>query len=108
MDRHVPLWVKAVPILSLVYLIWPFDLFSDPVLGLGQLDDVAVILIGMRLFISLCPPELVQRHRRRMFAGMSGDGTSADDVVDATYRVLDDVSLVGHEDASPSADNEAR
>lgn len=96
-DRRVPLWTKGVPLLSLLYLVWPLDVLADPLLGLGQLDDLGVILLGLALFISLVPKELVERHRREM-----GQQTApAEEGVDpwetqpegrsvrTTYRILD-------------------
>jgi uncharacterized membrane protein YkvA (DUF1232 family) len=38
------------------------DLVPDALLGLGQLDDLAVILLGVKAFIDLCPPEIVKEH----------------------------------------------
>jgi uncharacterized membrane protein YkvA (DUF1232 family) len=89
-DRRVPIWTKGIPLLSVAYLVWPLDLLPDPILGLGQLDDVAIILLGIKLFVTLCPGDLVQQHLQRL-AGVVKPTTSADDkVVDANYRVLDD------------------
>jgi hypothetical protein len=31
-------------------------------LGLGQLDDLAVLLLGTKLFIELSPPDVVREH----------------------------------------------
>jgi hypothetical protein len=31
-------------------------------LGLGQLDDLMVILLGLKFFLRLCPQEVVQEH----------------------------------------------
>lgn len=65
-DRRVPVWVKGVPLLSMLYIIWPLDFLKDPLLGLGQLDDLGILLLGLTLFISLAPNDLVERHRREM------------------------------------------
>ncbi len=58
-DPRMPLWTKTVPLGAVLYLLWPADLLVDPLLGLGQLDDVAVLLLAARLFIALAPPGLV-------------------------------------------------
>ena len=86
-DRQVSAWVKSVPLLTLAYLIWPLDILSDFYLGLGQLDDLAVIVLGLRLFVALCPEKLVQEHRLRLSGSISDE---LDDTVDTTYRVFDD------------------
>ncbi|MBN1402129.1 MAG: DUF1232 domain-containing protein [Anaerolineae bacterium] len=85
-DRRVPLWVKSVPLLALAYVIWPLDILADPALGLGQLDDLAVILVGLKLFISLCSSDLVRQHEH----DLTGKPYHGQEVVDSTFRVLDD------------------
>ncbi len=62
-DKRVPVWMKAVAIAPFIYVISPIDLVPDFILGLGQLDDLGVILLGMRLFESLVPAEIVAEHR---------------------------------------------
>lgn len=61
-DRRVPLWLKVVPFLSLLYLLVPADFVPDLLLGLGQLDDLAVIALGVKLFVELAPPGIVHEH----------------------------------------------
>lgn len=63
LDRRVPLWTKVVPPAALAYVFSPIDILSDiPPMGLNQLDDVAVLLLGIKLFIELAPPEVVREH----------------------------------------------
>ncbi len=63
LDRRVPLWTKVVPPAALAYVLSPIDILSDiPPMGLNQLDDVAVFLLGLKLFIELAPPEVVLEH----------------------------------------------
>ncbi len=58
-DRRVSFFTKLVPLALLGYLLMPFDLVPDALLGLGQVDDLVVVLVGMRMFVSLCPPDVV-------------------------------------------------
>ncbi len=87
-DSRVPLWVKFVPPLAILYLISPVDLVPDPILGLGQLDDLAILLLGFKVFVELCPPEIRERDRAELVGGTAHQPD--DDVVDTTYRVVDD------------------
>jgi len=89
-DRRVSMLLKAIPLASLAYLIWPADFLPDVVLGLGQLDDLAVVLLGLRLFTALCPAELVREHRQRVAAAPTA---GEDGVVDTTFRVSDDARV---------------
>ncbi len=91
-DGRVPLWVKAIPALSLVYLVFPADLLPDVFLGLGQLDDLAVLALGYRLFIGMAPPELVREHLNELIAQAArwtviNDGTGSDEV--AGWTMID-------------------
>ncbi len=62
-DSRVPLWMKAVPIvIPLAYLMMPIDIIPDFFVGAGQLDDLVVILIALRLFIGLVPDAIVNVH----------------------------------------------
>jgi uncharacterized membrane protein YkvA (DUF1232 family) len=68
-DSRVPAAVKLVPLGSIGYLILPTDLVPDFLPGLGQLDDLAVIVGGLKLFLRLCPPDVVQQHVQSIAAG---------------------------------------
>jgi len=85
-DGRVPMWTKLVLPASLLYLISPVDFVPDVLLGLGQLDDLGVILLGIALFIRLCPPEIVQAYLNQLEYGDLDD----DEVVDTTYSVMDE------------------
>ena len=109
-DRRVPVTLKALPVLTLLYLIWPIDLVSEllvPVIGpLVALDDLGIILLWLNAFISLAPPQIVAEHERELAgeAGWrvvedegtsppAGDTTSADappPMVEGFYRIVDD------------------
>lgn len=71
-DPRVPLWLKALPVGSLIYLISPLDFLPDSIPILTQLDDIAVLLIGFRLFIELAPAEAVEEHMQTL-TGRRGD-----------------------------------
>jgi uncharacterized membrane protein YkvA (DUF1232 family) len=61
-DSRVPTWTKLIPPAALLYVLFPIDIIPDLVAGLGQLDDIAVVLIGVKLFIELSPREVVHEH----------------------------------------------
>ena len=62
-DKRVPFWMKMVVIGPVIYAISPIDIIPDFIVGLGQLDDIGLILAGMRLFESLVPEHIVAEHR---------------------------------------------
>jgi uncharacterized membrane protein YkvA (DUF1232 family) len=58
-DRRVPILPKALLVLTLVYVVSPFDVIPDFIPVIGEMDDVVLVLSGLWLFIRLCPPEVV-------------------------------------------------
>lgn len=67
-DQRVPMWTKLIPPIALGYVLFPIDIIPDVAVGLGQLDDVAVLLLGLKLFIELAPPDVVREHLRALGA----------------------------------------
>ena len=65
-DERVPLTAKIVPALVAAYVLSPLDLIPDVFLGLGQLDDLAIFMLGLQLFINVCPPEIVEETARKL------------------------------------------
>jgi hypothetical protein len=58
----VPGWTKLIPVGAVLYILLPVDIVPDVFLGLGQLDDLGVLLLGLRAFIAVCPRAAVLRH----------------------------------------------
>jgi uncharacterized membrane protein YkvA (DUF1232 family) len=66
-DKRVNVFLKLLPITSLVYLVSPIDLVSGLALPIiGALDDAAIVWIGTSLFLSLCPENVVEEHMRSL------------------------------------------
>ncbi len=65
-DPRVPLQAKAVPGLAAAYLISPLDLIPAFIPVLGQLDDLAVMLLAVQTFKRMVPAELLAEHQRRL------------------------------------------
>ncbi|NMB53752.1 MAG: hypothetical protein GYA15_03545 [Leptolinea sp.] len=94
-DRRVNIFLKAIPVASLVYLVFPD-------LAIGPVDDALMIWLASYLFVELCPDDVVEEHMKRLhhvtLPGESQPGTaSADassapkvDVVDAEFKDVED------------------
>jgi uncharacterized membrane protein YkvA (DUF1232 family) len=67
-DSRVGLGPKLLLAGILAYLILPTDLFPDFLIGLGQVDDLLVLFLGLKLFLRLCPKAVVQEHVRAIAA----------------------------------------
>jgi uncharacterized membrane protein YkvA (DUF1232 family) len=90
-DPRVPLSLKVlIPALAALYTFSPIDIIPDFLLGLGQLDDLGIILAALALFARLAPKAVVEEHRAAMAgrAPASGRGTvGADDAIEADYSI---------------------
>ncbi len=91
-----PLVRYGIPLIGLIYLISPIDFIPDALLGLGQLDDAAVLLLLSQLMIMFAPDDLVNRYRQASQGPeapqpeppSSTPADPDDEVIDADYRVL--------------------
>ena len=97
-DNQVPFSAKLVPILTILYILSPIDLIPDFIVGLGQIDDLAILILGVQLFIAVSPKDVVERIRAEIegrppgggwtVSGNSPDGpdkgrsSASDDVID--------------------------
>jgi uncharacterized membrane protein YkvA (DUF1232 family) len=68
-DPRVPVWTKVIPFLGVAYVLSPLDLIPDLLIGLGQLDDLGIVLGAMRLFEAVVPDYIVTEHRKEIARG---------------------------------------
>ena len=47
--RKIPYWSIAVILFTCLYIINPFDLIPDYILGIGQIDDVLILILCLYL-----------------------------------------------------------
>ena len=59
-DRRVPMRAKALVVGAVCYLLLPIDLIPDILPFFGVADDITILLLAGRWFLSLCPPDAVQ------------------------------------------------
>ena len=86
-DTRVSAFLKMLPLASLAYLVFPFDLapgIAFPIIG--ALDDAAILWIGSTLFVELCPTNVVQEHKDTLDIEYGGD---SGEIVDAETRDID-------------------
>ncbi|TET49497.1 MAG: DUF1232 domain-containing protein [Anaerolineales bacterium] len=70
-DSRVPMWTKLIPPAVMAYVLSPLDFISDwPMVGINQLDDLAVFLLGFKVFLDLAPADVVREHLRALGAQM--------------------------------------
>ena len=65
-DPRVPATRKGLLVLLAGYLVNPIDIIPDFIPVIGQLDDIAVTLLVLDMFIRSAPPEVVNEHLARI------------------------------------------
>jgi hypothetical protein len=65
-DRRVPGLVKLVPLLGLLMAISPPNLEVEIIPVLGEMDFLLIMFITLKLFVWLCPPDVVREHVARI------------------------------------------
>jgi len=113
-DNRVPSWVRfGIPLAVVLYLISPVDFIPDFIPGLGQLDDLGFLLLGMNMVVRFAPKGIVDEHRNALGYNSGGSPASSsqqswqppssetgrtdqstrrmdtDGTVDGEYRVVD-------------------
>ena len=86
-EPRVPVLAKALPALAVLYVLSPLDFIPDVLPVLGQLDDIGILILSVKLFLRVCPSAAASFHAEaitsgRRFAPMA----PADVVIDASYR----------------------
>jgi len=92
-DARVPGWAKMIPVAGALYLLSPIDILPEALLPLlGEVDDVVILLLAVKLFIDLSPPGVVREHLRDLFnMPPAGSRSGKESYIEVPYRVHDDI-----------------
>lgn len=89
-DARVPGWAKLIPIAGLLYLLSPIDLIPEMMIPLlGEVDDVVLLLLAVKLFVDLSPPGVVREHLRDLLNVPEEARDGKQSYIDVPYRVHD-------------------
>jgi uncharacterized membrane protein YkvA (DUF1232 family) len=86
-EPRVPLVAKALPVLAALYVVSPLDFIPDVLPVLGQMDDLGILILSVKLFLRMSPPAAASFHAEAITSGRRFTPMNpADVVIDATYR----------------------
>jgi uncharacterized membrane protein YkvA (DUF1232 family) len=86
-EPAVPLLVKSLPIAAVLYVVSPLDFIPDVIPGIGEIDDLVIVLFGLKAFLRLCPAAVTAYHREAIAEGRGfSPMMSRDAVIDAEFR----------------------
>lgn len=83
-DKKVPLYLKVLPFAGLLYVLFPIDFIPDVLPVLGQLDDLTILIIGLKVFIEMAPADAVAYYMNMMRGQSQVVDGQATDVPGAT------------------------
>lgn len=87
LDKRVPIWSKLIIPGGIIYMLSPFDIIPDFLIGLGWLDDIFAIVATTTLFLLSIPSDILREH----LSGGRAPSTGKDDnVIDGSARVVDE------------------
>ena len=87
MDKRVPIRSKLIIPVGIIYMISPFDIIPDFLIGLGWLDDIFAIVATLTLFLLSIPSDILREH---IGGGKASPPAGEGNVIDGTSRVVDD------------------
>jgi uncharacterized membrane protein YkvA (DUF1232 family) len=99
---EVPIYLKVLPALAIVYVLIPTDLIPDVFPVIGQLDDLTALIVGAKVFIELAPQDVVNRRVRFMRSeapasedevtgnGQTDEPSDSSIVIEGDFQVVDD------------------
>ena len=89
-DKRVPLFLRLLLPVAILYAISPIDLVRDTVPVLGRFDDLIFIAMALLLLVKLSPKEVVDEHNGVIPPSDRPEDKDPDKVVDSTGRIIDD------------------
>ena len=94
LDPRVHPLTKLIPLVAVGYLLLPTDIIPDVIPVLGQVDDVIVLMLGLRLFFEFAPPSVVQEHLGRLVQRVKGDWSVVENTPSGEQRPSDEGEVV--------------
>lgn len=89
-DKRVPIVLRLLLPLAIIYVISPIDLVRDTVPILGRFDDLIVVALALLLLVKLSPREVVDEHNGIIPPSDRPEDKDPSNVVDGAGRIIDE------------------
>lgn len=89
-DKRVPLALRVLLPLAILYALSPVDFIRDRVPVVGRFDDLLVLVLAVLLLTKLAPRHVVDEHLGRPRASNRPEDRDPSKVVDGSARLIDD------------------
>lgn len=89
-DKRVPLALRVLVPLAILYVLSPVDFIRDRLGVIGRFDDLLVLVLAVLLLTKLAPRHVVDEHLGRPRASNRPEDRDSSKVVDGSARLIDD------------------
>ena len=89
-DKRVPLLLRLLLPVAIVYAVSPIDLVRDTVPILGRFDDLIFLAMALLLLVKLSPKEVVDEHNGVIPPSNRPEDKDPNNVVDGSSRIVED------------------
>lgn len=104
-DKRVSFLYKLVPLAWIAYMLSPLDISPDVLPVLGQLDDITLFVLAIKLFISLAPRGVVDEYLLRM--GLLRPAEEDEIILEGEVRDITPEEQADKDAAADQADKDA-
>jgi len=88
LDKRVPLKLKILPVIAVVYLLLPWDFIPDLMPLIGWIDDIVVVILSVGIFFVFGPLSILTRNIGQNH-DLDNEQPVNGKVVEGKYRVVD-------------------
>ncbi|PKB68471.1 MAG: hypothetical protein BZY81_01715 [SAR202 cluster bacterium Io17-Chloro-G4] len=89
-DKRVPIFLRALLPLAILYVVSPFDLIRDRVPVVGRFDDLIILGFALLLLLKLSPQHVIDEHSGKPRVSDRPEDKDPSKVVDGTSKLIDD------------------
>ncbi len=91
-DKRVPIFLRALVPLAIVYVLSPLDLLPDrrAPFGLARIDDLIVLGLAVLLLTKLSPQRVVDEHLGKPVKSNRPEDKDPSKVVDGSSKLIDE------------------
>ena len=89
-DKRVPIFLRMLVPLAIVYVVSPYDLLKDWIPILGRFDDLLILALATLLLTKLTPKHIVDELSGASLNRDRPEDKDPSNVVDGSSRIVDD------------------
>ena len=89
-DKRVPIFLRMLVPLAVVYIVLPFDFVPDKFGPIARVDDIIVLGLAVLFLTKLAPKHVIDELTGSSLKGDRPEDKDPSKVVDGSARIVDD------------------